>query len=150
MTINAFWEQKSLKQMTRSEWESLCDGCGKCCLHKLQDEDTDEVYHTAVACQLLDLRSGGCSDYANRFAKVDDCLQLDADNLDTFQWLPPSCAYRRLSEGKGLPSWHPLLNDGKKHKMHAAGMSVRHKAVSEGFDLDPADFIVIWPLDEVE
>lgn len=145
-----YWETKGLKEMSQSEWEGLCDGCGKCCLHKLQDEDTDEIYHTAVACELLDLRSGGCSDYANRFAKVPDCLQLNADNLANFQWLPPSCAYRRLSEGRGLPSWHPLLSGGKKHKMHAADMSVRHKSVSEGLDLDPADFIVTWPLEDVD
>ncbi|WP_341504186.1 YcgN family cysteine cluster protein [Gallaecimonas sp. GXIMD4217] len=134
--------------MTRDEWESLCDGCGKCCLHKLQDEDTDEIYHTAVACELLDLKSGGCGDYPNRFDKVPDCLQLTPDNLDNFIWLPPSCAYRRLSEGRGLPSWHPLLHGGKKAAMHGAGMSVRGKAVREGPDLDCADFIVVWPLSD--
>lgn len=146
--MNRFWEHKTLAELSQPEWESLCDGCGKCCLNKLQDEDTDEVYHTAVACQLLDLRTCQCRQYDNRFELVPDCLQLTADKLATFHWLPPSCAYRRLAEGRGLADWHPLLNGGKKHKMHAAGISVRHKAVSEGPDIDPADFIVSWPLDE--
>ena len=114
--------------MTDKEWESLCDGCGKCCLHKLIDEDTDELYFTNVACNLLDVKSCQCRDYANRFNYNEGCLKLTRQNLEEFTWLPSTCAYRLLFEGKALPSWHPLLT-GSKKAMHAANMSVQDKTV---------------------
>ncbi|GKR07967.1 hypothetical protein KAM463_35320 [Aeromonas caviae] len=104
-----FWQAKSLQQMTMTEWESLCDGCGKCCLNKLIDEDTEELVFTNVACNLLNTKTCQCSDYGNRFKKEPDCLQITHDKIAEFNWLPSTCAYRLLAEGQGLPEWHPLI-----------------------------------------
>lgn len=125
-----FWKRKSLAAMTRDEWESLCDGCGKCCIHKLEDEVTGELLPTNVACRLLDRRTARCKDYRNRKAHVPDCVRLTAANLHRIDWLPSTCAYRLLDEGKDLPEWHPLVS-GDPESVHRAGQSVRGWTVSE-------------------
>src|ERR1700733_717355 len=109
-----FWKTKTLEQMTPSEWESLCDGCGRCCLHKLRDDVTEVVSFTNVACHLLDLHSCACGDYARRREKVPDCVALTPEALDEIDWLPPSCAYRRLSEGRDMAWWDPLGAGGAR------------------------------------
>jgi uncharacterized cysteine cluster protein YcgN (CxxCxxCC family) len=139
-----FWKTKTLAQLDAAEWESLCDGCGRCCLHKLRDDDSGELSHTNVACRLLDLHSCQCSDYVKRKRKVPDCVSLTPQLLDEIDWLPPSCAYRRVAEGKGLAWWHPLVS-GDPETVHAAGISVRGRAISER-RAGPLDHhIVDWP-----
>ena len=125
-----FWE-KPLDQLSRSEWESLCDGCGKCCLHKLEDADTGEVHATSVACKLLDTHSARCTNYRGRRAFVPDCIRLTANNVARMGWLPKTCAYRLRAEGKPLFDWHPLIS-GDPESVHRAGVSVRGWTISEG------------------
>lgn len=125
----AFWE-KPLAALNRTEWEALCDGCGKCCLHKVEDEDTGNIYPTNVACRLLDRDSGKCSNYRGRRAFVPDCIQLTPRLARDLAWLPHSCAYRLRSEGKPLPAWHYLLS-GDREAVHRAGESVRGWTVAE-------------------
>lgn len=142
----SFWKTKTLAQMSSEEWESLCDGCGKCCLHKLQDEQSDTVYYTDVACRLLDIHSCRCTDYAHRHERVHDCIKFCAADVDALGWLPSTCAYRLLAEGKALAHWHPLVS-GSAHSVASAGHSVHGRIVSEN-DIDSdalEDHIVIWP-----
>ncbi|MEC9368571.1 MAG: YcgN family cysteine cluster protein [Pseudomonadota bacterium] len=125
-----FWRRKLLAEMNREEWESLCDGCGRCCLLKLEEEDTARIHYTRAACKLLDIGSCRCSDYANRHSLVPDCVHLSAENISSLAWLPETCAYRLLAEGKDLQWWHPLVS-GDSETVHMAGVSVRPMAVSE-------------------
>ena len=125
-----FWKRKSLAEMSTAEWESLCDGCALCCLQKFEDEETGDVYFTDVACRLLDTQTCRCTNYAARAKKVASCLVLSVDEPETFNWLPDSCAYRRLADGKDLPEWHPLLT-GDPDSVHEAGISAKGKVVSE-------------------
>lgn len=171
--IEPFWQTKSLSDMTEGEWESLCDGCGKCCLHKIIEEEHDDdieladeglqqptdfiregevMLYTNVVCYLLNDKTCQCSKYAERTKLVPDCVKLTQDNLDDIFFMPDSCAYRRLQEGKGLPSWHPLLHKGKKSAMHKAGMSVRGKVIKDN-EVDLQDYeehIVTWPIADTD
>ena len=126
----SFWREKSLRQMSRPEWESLCDGCGKCCIHKLEDEETGELLPTNVACRLLDRTSGRCKDYRNRRAYVPECVRLTPEKVLDLDWLPSTCAYLLLAQGKELFDWHPLVS-GDPESVHRAGQSVRGWTVSE-------------------
>lgn len=128
-----FWETTPLDEMSAKQWESLCDGCGQCCLLKVEDEDTGDVYLTRLACKLLDVGRCTCKDYANRHDVMPDCLTLGPGNVEEIAWLPESCAYRRVAEGRGLAWWHPLVS-GDPGTVHQAGVSVRDWAVGE----DPA------------
>jgi uncharacterized cysteine cluster protein YcgN (CxxCxxCC family) len=139
-----FWRAKPLNAMSPSEWESLCDGCGKCCLHKVQYEDTGEVCYTNVACRLLDLKSCRCKKYEQRQRFVPDCVALTADKVGDLGWLPSTCAYRLVAEGKDLPSWHPLVT-GDPESVHRAGMSVRHRAIAERDAGELEHHLVTWP-----
>ena len=125
-----FWEAKPLEDLDAAEWESLCDGCGRCCLNKLEDDDTGEIHLTRLACRLLDLGSCRCSDYANRKKRVPECVKIDAAAVRTVRWLPPTCAYRLVAEGKPLAWWHPLVS-GTPQSVHDAGISVRGTARTE-------------------
>jgi uncharacterized cysteine cluster protein YcgN (CxxCxxCC family) len=125
-----WWDDIPLQNLDAAQWELLCDGCGKCCLHKLEDEDTGDYYPTNVACRQLDRRMGRCKDYANRKALVPDCIQLRLDNLSEFDWLPRTCGYRLRAEGKPLPDWHHL-NTGSYETVHEAGQSTRGWTISE-------------------
>ena len=138
-----FWETKSLKQMTKFEWESLCDGCGKCCLHKLEDIDTGEVSISNVTCSFLDEETCNCKDYSNREKNVPDCISLDLKNIKKLQWLPETCAYRLIDEGKSLYNWHHLIS-GSKSTIHEYGMSVRDYSINESKLNNAEEYILEW------
>ncbi len=141
-----FWQSKSLAEMTAEEWESLCDGCARCCLVKLQDLADGTTDYTDVACRLLDAGTCRCTDYANRKALVSDCVVLTADTIADLGWMPSTCAYRLVAEGRDLYWWHPLVS-GDPETVHIAGISVRHRVLSETEvdDGDLEDRIVEWP-----
>jgi uncharacterized cysteine cluster protein YcgN (CxxCxxCC family) len=143
-----FWRRKSLEEMTDSEWESLCDGCGRCCLNKLEEEGNDaDTYYTDVGCRLLDSQTCRCRNYAKRLDLVDDCVQLTPEGLKTINWLPPSCAYVLVAQGKDLYWWHPLVS-GDPETVHTAGVSVRGRVSGTEEtvpDEDLEDYIVSWP-----
>jgi uncharacterized protein len=143
-----FWRRKSLEEMTDSEWESLCDGCARCCLNKLEEEGSDRTFYTNVGCRLLDAKACRCRDYQHRLEQVDDCVRLTPESLKTITWLPPSCAYVLLAEGKDLYWWHPLVS-GDPATVHEAGVSVRSHALANEKNVpDEAleEHIVSWPL----
>lgn len=133
-----FWEQP-LTTLNDSQWEALCDGCGRCCMHKFEDEETGELYLSRIACRLFDDNSCRCSDYAHRFEQVELCLNIRQLDPVKYHWLPETCAYRLRFEGKPLPDWHPLLS-GSAQQMHEQGISMRNRCVSE-CDVNEDD----WP-----
>ncbi len=142
----SFWQTKKLAEMTSDEWESLCDNCGKCCLHKLEDEDTGDIYFTSVACKLIDLTTCRCTRYAERIALIPECLDIKLLDLAQYHWLPATCAYRLLNDGEELPLWHPLLT-GSTDAVEKADISIRSFALNETEvdDLeDLEDYIVEW------
>jgi uncharacterized cysteine cluster protein YcgN (CxxCxxCC family) len=143
MTEQPFWRAKPLAAMNDAEWESLCDGCGRCCLHKIEDIDTGDIALTNVACYLLDLEHCRCKDYANRQKFVLDCVRLTPKEVPKLKWLPETCAYRLVSEGKDLYWWHHLIS-GDPATVHKAGISVRRKAISEDEVDDIEDHIQRW------
>jgi uncharacterized cysteine cluster protein YcgN (CxxCxxCC family) len=143
-----FWRRKAMRDMTQAEWESLCDGCGRCCLNKLQEEGSDRTFYTDVGCRLLDPQSCRCKDYKHRAAKVKDCVTLTPRNINRISWLPPTCAYKLVAAGRDLYWWHPLVS-GDPETVHAAGVSVRGKVGASEVDVpdkDLEDHIVSWPL----
>lgn len=143
--MSRFWEQTPLAEMDAAQWESLCDGCGKCCLHKLEDEDSGEVYVCDVACRLLDIERCRCSDYAARQRLVPACTVLTPERIAEFHWLPETCAYRLLAQGRPLFDWHPLISHDPQ-SVHAAGISVRGRVVSETEVEDLQQHLTDWVL----
>ena len=142
---NKFWEIKNLIDMNENEWESLCDKCGKCCVIKLEDFDTQEVHYTNVSCKLLCEKSASCKDYKNRQSIVSDCIILSPDNLKDLKWMPETCAYKLLNEGKKLPYWHPLLSGNDKDIVNS-GNSVKNRVTNENKIKikDLPDYIFNW------
>jgi hypothetical protein len=147
----AFWKTRTLEEMTAGEWESLCDGCGRCCLNKLEYEESGEIVWTKVACKLLDPVSCRCKDYENRRAFVPECIRLTPKEVHELSWLPPTCAYRLVRDGEDLYWWHPLVS-GDPETVHQAGVSVRNRTVSEEVvDIeDFEDYEVTWPMEVPE
>lgn len=142
-----FWKAKQLEDLSNTEWESLCDGCGRCCLVKLEDEDTGDIHFTSVGCKLLDGETCRCTDYRQRRRRVRDCVRLTPDVVRSLRWLPPTCAYRLVAEGQDLKWWHPLVS-GSAETVHEAGVSVRGKVMANETDVpieSLPDFITAWP-----
>jgi uncharacterized cysteine cluster protein YcgN (CxxCxxCC family) len=148
MDEKPFWRRKTLARMTKAEWESLCDGCGRCCLNKIEEETSGRIYYTDVGCTLLDDFTCRCKDYANRTEEVSDCVRLTPANIAELKWLPPTCGYRLVAEGRDLYWWHPLVS-GDPDSVHAAGVSVRGRVGLSENELDSEEYedhIVSWPL----
>ena len=139
-----YWQTKTLEEMTRAEWEALCDGCARCCLLKLEDEDTGEIAYTDIACRLLDTGTCRCTRYRQRLRLVPECVDLTPEQVRRLGWLPSTCAYRLLAEGRDLAWWHPLVS-GDPETVHKAGISVRGRVVPERRGDDPEERIVTWP-----
>ena len=139
-----YWRTKTLEEMTREEWEALCDGCARCCLLKLEDADTGEIAYTDIACRLLDLGTCRCTRYRQRLRMVPECVDLTPEQVRKLDWLPSTCAYRLVAEGRDLAWWHPLVS-GDPETVHKAGISVRGRVVPERLGDDPEDRIVTWP-----
>jgi uncharacterized cysteine cluster protein YcgN (CxxCxxCC family) len=140
-----FWKTLTLQQMTLEQWESLCDGCGKCCLFKIEDIDSGDLYFTNIVCRLLDLKTCRCSQYLARRTLVPDCVNLyQHGDIKSLNFMPTTCAYRLLSEGKDLPSWHPLVS-GDRNSVMTAGQSVQGRVFVESEELVVEDYIVDWP-----
>lgn len=164
MLEDKFWLKKSLAEMNNEEWEAICDGCGKCCLHTFIDSDEqdesfestdvlregEEIIYTAIVCRYLDTKKCFCTEYENRTTLVPSCVNLTKDNIDNIFFMPPSCSYRRLHEGRGLASWHPLLNNGSKAVMHRMGISVKGRVMKDNqIDMDLfEDYIADWPKED--
>ncbi|EKF17987.1 hypothetical protein NA2_14937 [Nitratireductor pacificus pht-3B] len=147
LMIEPFWKTKPLAAMTDAEWESLCDGCGKCCLAKLEDEDTGEIHWTSVGCRLFDAGACRCRNYENRLAQVHDCVRLTPENVATISWLPSTCAYRLVAEGRDLEWWHPLVS-GSATTVHEAGISVLGRVEAIEDELDAPEDYFPYILDE--
>lgn len=147
----SFWKEKSLAELSAAEWESLCDGCAQCCLAKIEDVDTGHIQYTDVACRYLDSDACRCTEYARRTVLVPDCVKLTPGNLDQLPWMPETCAYRLLAEGKQLPQWHPLVS-GRPDSVHEAGVSVRGRCISEEYvhEDDLLERVVRWTAGEPE
>jgi uncharacterized cysteine cluster protein YcgN (CxxCxxCC family) len=160
-----YWETTPLENMSEKEWEGICDGCAKCCLHKFIDDEEvtqaaptehiqqgEKIHYTNIACGLLNTKTCACTQYSERTNLVPECVKLTKDNLQDIFFMPHSCSYRRLYEDRGLPSWHPLLNKGKKSAMHKSGMSVRGKTVADhDVDLEQfEDYIALWPMEDLD
>jgi len=128
--MEKFWLKKSMTEMTSEEWESLCDGCARCCLHKLEDVETDKVHYTSIVCRFLDQDACNCTQYERRSELVPDCVKLTPVGALDYTWLPNTCAYRMMAEGKDLEWWHPLVS-GDRETVHEAGISVKGKCISE-------------------
>ena len=164
MLEDKFWLKKSLAEMNNDEWEAICDDCGKCCLHTFIDSDEqdesfestdvlregEEIIYTAIVCRYLDTKKCFCTEYENRTSLVPSCVKLTKDNIDNIFFMPPSCSYRRLHEGRGLASWHPLLNNGSKAVMHRMGISVKGRVMKDNqIDMDLfEDYIADWPKED--
>ena len=139
----SFWQEKTLSEMNEEEWESLCDNCGKCCLHKLEDEDTGKIFYTSVVCDLINLESCRCTRYSERCTLVPDCLDLKQHDFTDYTWLPATCAYKLLAEGKDLPAWHPLVS-GSPETVNEAGVSIRSYAMKESEIEHVEEHIIEW------
>lgn len=164
MLEDKFWVKKSLVEMNQDEWEAICDGCGKCCLHTFIDSDEqdesfestdviregEEIIYTAIVCRYLDTKKCFCTEYEQRTTLVPSCVKLTKDNIDDIFFMPPSCSYRRLHEGRGLASWHPLLNNGSKAVMHRMGISVKGRVMKDNqIDMELfEDYIADWPKED--
>lgn len=142
-----FWKTTPLEKMTSQQWESLCDGCGKCCLSKLEEEDTGDIFWTSIGCRLFDAGSCRCSDYEGRLAKVPDCVKLTPEKVRTLPWLPSTCAYRLVAEGEDLKWWHHLVS-GSRETIHEAGASMRGRVTALETDMQSVDDYFDHMLDE--